>query len=68
MRTTLALDDTLLEWARHEARQHDQSFTAYVEDALRHRLHNDLAARGIAIPRPETLPSAAPMQTGAAQT
>lgn len=45
MQTTLAIDDTLLQWASHEARQHNQSLDAYLEDALRRHLRAAATAR-----------------------
>lgn len=45
MRTTIRLDDQLLEKAKQYALAHGTTFTAIVEDALREKLMNRPAAK-----------------------
>lgn len=46
MKTTLNLDDRLLERAKRSAAREDKTLTAFVEEALRARLAERPAARG----------------------
>ncbi|MCC6796748.1 MAG: type II toxin-antitoxin system VapB family antitoxin [Candidatus Hydrogenedentes bacterium] len=45
MRTTIDINDQLLQQAKLRAAETNRSLTSVVEDALRHLLHKDPAAR-----------------------
>lgn len=52
MRTTIAIDDRLLERSKAEALKSKQSLGEFIEDAIRLRLAAKKASRGAASPLP----------------